>query len=635
MTKKRKKRNTRFTSKRFFILAISLVLITFLALPLIFSDSTESKEQDFTGPAKALPLKTENPFTRYLKLLKNFYSSGKKINGKKDFTKTNNSLLAKNTTEIYKEELPPTLSPQATAVSSLHKGEDAPTNNYYAAETAENPFYNLMQEPQNPFVEQKPFDNILIEGLYETSHTDPYEVKQAARRTLFDIFSPRRRRLSLLSPSVSSAPLLTMNNVQNSLQGNISSSNPTDLGTYSSNAINYNSSGARRTYNYGGLSSFTTNKAYGNIDISGLSFEDQANLIAAKLNTINQTNNESRQSSQSSYSSSSSANNNGKNNNPQKPLPKNTFDPNAWNQEVLKGGCHTSNTNTESENQEANANQQDPNKILFCDPELIDRLNRVNKKMQEDYKYIFVSGRYEGQIMIPAHNSLSDNVRTAITYTGIAAGIDNIELPEEIKNDKNTQETNFEFVRSIKPQLFEQLMKNENIILISTDPMDMIMHPLNTIHIDSGAIETYSGANKLIGQINDFKAQQEKVRKFLKQKEEKEKKEKLQDLGNKIESNLEKCLPKNISPQKKDEFKTLFYSKMALAMHEYCKGKITSFPKANLWGTAWMNIWYTPGVGAPTLAIKRNEVLIHVIAWVNLGNKLKRKNASHKQPHII
>lgn len=30
-------------------------------------------------------------------------------------------------------------------------------------------------------------------------------------------------------------------------------------------------------------------------------------------------------------------------------------------------------------------------------------------------------------------------------------------------------------------------------------------------------------------------------------------------------SNLEKCLPKNISPQKKDEFKTLFYSKMALA----------------------------------------------------------------------
>ena len=28
-----------------------------------------------------------------------------------------------------------------------------------------------------------------------------------------------------------------------------------------------------------------------------------------------------------------------------------------------------------------------------------------------------------------------------------------------------------------------------------------------------------------------------------------------------------------------------------------------------------------------------DEVLIHVIAWVNLGNKLKRKNASHKQPH--
>lgn len=85
-------------------------------------------------------------------------------------------------------------------------------------------------------------------------------------------------------------------------------------------------------------------------------------------------------------------------------------------------------------------------------------------------------------------------------------------------------------------------------------------------------------------------------------------------------SNLEKCLPKNINPQKKDEFKTLFYSKMALAMHEYCKGKTASFPKAAFWGSAWLNIWYTPGVGAPTLAIKQKEDLSYKLT--NRANKV-------------
>lgn len=78
-------------------------------------------------------------------------------------------------------------------------------------------------------------------------------------------------------------------------------------------------------------------------------------------------------------------------------------------------------------------------------------------------------------------------------------------------------------------------------------------------------------------------------------------------------SNLEKCLPKNISPQKKDEFKTLFYSKMALAMHEISRGKTASFPKAPFWGPAWLNIWYTPGVSAPTLAIKKQENLSYTL----------------------
>ena len=72
-------------------------------------------------------------------------------------------------------------------------------------------------------------------------------------------------------------------------------------------------------------------------------------------------------------------------------------------------------------------------------------------------------------------------------------------------------------------------------------------------------------------------------------------------------SNLEKCLPKGISPKKKDAFKTLFYSKMALLMHEKSQGKTAIFPKAGFWGSAWLNIWYTPGVSAPTLAIKKQK----------------------------
>lgn len=84
-------------------------------------------------------------------------------------------------------------------------------------------------------------------------------------------------------------------------------------------------------------------------------------------------------------------------------------------------------------------------------------------------------------------------------------------------------------------------------------------------------------------------------------------------------SNLEQCLPKNISPQKKDEFKTLFYSKIALLMHEKSQGKTASFPKAGFWGPAWLNIWYTPGVSAPTLAIKKQQELSY-----NLTNKANK-----------
>ena len=85
-------------------------------------------------------------------------------------------------------------------------------------------------------------------------------------------------------------------------------------------------------------------------------------------------------------------------------------------------------------------------------------------------------------------------------------------------------------------------------------------------------------------------------------------------------SNLEKCLPKNISAQKKDEFKTLFYSKLALLMHAESKGKIAALPKVAFWGKAWLNIWYTPGVAAPALAIKAKEAKSYSLT--NRSNKV-------------
>jgi|GEM_PF-3353392 hypothetical protein len=541
MVKKKNKKNVKFTSKRFFILAISLILIIFLALPLIFKDSSEMELQKSGKQTTALPLGSENPFTHYLKLLKDFYTPNKNSSQQKQFTKTNNALLAKNKEDIYQEELPPTLSPQATPTASLNKEESASaTNNYYAEEAAENPFYNLMQEPQDPFVEQKPFDNIIIEGLYETSHTDPYEVKQAARRTLFDIFSPKRR-LALLSPRVSGSALFTGNNIQETPQTNTSTNaiRTTDIQTRTFNTdTSYLSSGIDGSnYNYGSLESFHTNQIYSNLDLSGLSFEDQANIVTARLNNIIQRDNYARR--RDSNNNGQTDQNNGNNNKPPRPpLPqKDSFDPTKWNQ-TATDSCNSERHNQAvamEEESEQSSQGTTSHPIIPCAVDS-DKMDRVEDKMQAEHKYLIVSGRQKGKIMIPSYSSLAEDVLTRIPSK--SNPFKTLNTPKEIRKKGATEKTDYKFVNALKPEVFRQVMRDEKTILLSVDPIDLILYPANTILIRSGEIETYEGVNKIIAEINNFSTKQAEIKKFLKEKEEMEKQQKLEEISQKIESNM-------------------------------------------------------------------------------------------------
>lgn len=524
MGKKKNKKN-RCASKRFFIMAICLILILFLALPLIFQDPDEQQEI-FNKQLKTLPLKNENPFSRYLRLLKNFYTPGKKTNEQKQFTQVEKPLFAKNADAYYQEELPPTLSAQATAASSLNKENSPANNDYYSQETAPDPFYDLIQEPQEPIVEQKTFDNILIEGLYETSHTDPYEVKQAARKTLFDIFSPRRR-LSLLSPNLAPS-LFTNNNTYDAPDINESANRNTR--SFQLNGQNYDNFGAGNSYNYGSLDTFGTGQVLGDLDIKGLPFDEQLNLVASRLNTVR--NNNASRHRPSKYRPNQA--NNRQHNHHFQP-PPDTFDPSKWDTEILSS-CNQSET---QEEQEPATVKEPDTKIDTCDPFLNEKLKPVDTKMQQEHTYLIVSGRYKGKIMIPAYLSLPHRVLTSMAADN--QGIATLNMPKELSGKRlleNTETTRFEFVSALKPQVFEQIMNDEKTILLTVDKADVERFPQKAILIQSGEIETYHGTNNIIKEINDFPSKLEQIKQEEKKKEQEDKTQKAQDLKQQIETNL-------------------------------------------------------------------------------------------------
>ncbi len=68
--------------------------------------------------------------------------------------------------------------------------------------------------------------------------------------------------------------------------------------------------------------------------------------------------------------------------------------------------------------------------------------------------------------------------------------------------------------------------------------------------------------------------------------------------------NLKDCWPASFTEEQKAKAQTLFLKKLALAMHEFYRGKMQTLPKAGIWGFNWFNVWYTPGVSAVSTAIR-------------------------------
>lgn len=513
------KKNKKQTSIKTIIAIPLILIIIFLTLPIIFQENNPTSNK-LNKQQKALPLKTQNPFTHYFNLFKQFYAPKSKQGQNKKFTKLNNSLIANaKTQKNTKKNLPINQEEVKTQKQTEER------NNYYTQENGNPPSsYQVNRTFEEPFVKQEPFEDFLMEGLYETSQLDPFEKKQTARKNVFDILTP---------PVFAFLP--SANQKENSLTQNsplLKQANSRESKTIIFNdnsSVNRVSSSAGNYLN-GLFSPFSKNSTAGidKLDISGLPFETQSNLVASKLNTIHNQNSYGRDNSSNSQDSQ-----NGREK-PRPPLPpKDTFDPTKWEPEV-NTSCDTEKIlNSEQQNNLA----KQPVKIDTCDPDISKKLAKVNEKIQKEHQFLIVSGRYKGKIMIPTTLSLPEKVLTSIASD--EEGIFTLNLPKELRGkqfSKNTEKTEFNFVSALKPEVFEKLMKDEKTILLSVDTLDLSRHPQNTILIQSGEIETYLGADKIIKDINNFPAKQAEIKKMLKQKETEDKKQKAQDLQDKINS---------------------------------------------------------------------------------------------------
>lgn len=74
------------------------------------------------------------------------------------------------------------------------------------------------------------------------------------------------------------------------------------------------------------------------------------------------------------------------------------------------------------------------------------------------------------------------------------------------------------------------------------------------------------------------------------------------DIGLKnLSAILEKKLP---DPDRRAKAQTLFYKRLSLLAHRFYGGKLQTAPRCGLYGPAWFNVWYTPGVSAVSTAIR-------------------------------
>ncbi len=555
--------NSKTVSSKIIVLyLVGILVVIFLSLPLIFQEETnpvnkQNKEQE------VLPLQSENPFTYYFKLFKNFYSSSKRQE-RNTFSKIKNNLEAKNNVagtalrrgaqQYMASKSSGNISEEQTAMAS---------KNYYAEENAPQQYYqnekqqqiqNSLQELTEPFAKQEPFEDFLMEGLYDTSELDSYERKSEARKKALDIINPSPFAF-LPSAEMTEKPL-AKNTSQIITQKNTPQEAKTIL--FSDGTKTNRVSASASKYINKVFNPFKTTETIADkINLAGLPFETQAGLVSAKLNDIYTDNQASSSSSGSSYPYGPDNQGGQSGPTPRPPLPPNppappqdTFDPTKWDPKVdvlcsvpsftavqeapalLKPLGQPQETQTQEKTQE----ESNPDKIEHCDQELQDKLPKVNNEMQQNYNYLLVSGRYQGKIMIPAYNSLSD---TILTF-GIQSVDQNfLNYPQQLQGKKfseNTKPTNFEFAVDLNPQVFEQMLRDDKTILISVDPQDQQRHPEKTILIQSGEIETFSGVNRIIDEINNFPQKQAELKRAAKENEKKEKEQKAQDLQNKINS---------------------------------------------------------------------------------------------------
>lgn len=72
--------------------------------------------------------------------------------------------------------------------------------------------------------------------------------------------------------------------------------------------------------------------------------------------------------------------------------------------------------------------------------------------------------------------------------------------------------------------------------------------------------------------------------------------------------NLSAILEKTVAdPDRRARVQTAFYKRLSLLAHRFYGGKLQTAPRCGLYGPAWFNVWYTPGVSAVSTAIRDNN----------------------------
>jgi malate dehydrogenase (oxaloacetate-decarboxylating) len=68
--------------------------------------------------------------------------------------------------------------------------------------------------------------------------------------------------------------------------------------------------------------------------------------------------------------------------------------------------------------------------------------------------------------------------------------------------------------------------------------------------------------------------------------------------------NLDSLFPADFTDDQKARARTQFLKNLSLSAHRFYGGKMQTLPKCGIYGNAWFNVWYTPGVSAVSTAIR-------------------------------